>query len=147
MKLRRALRELHARTGLFDQLLRFAAVGIASNLALYLLYILATVLGVEHKLAMTMLFALGALQTFIANKTWSFRHRGLYSTALIRYCLVYILAYAINLAAMVELVDRLGYSDRLVQGAMIVVVAVFLFGAQKYWVFREKNSRFPMEHS
>jgi putative flippase GtrA len=147
MKLRRALRELHARTGVSGQLLRFIVVGVASNLMLYLLYILATVLGVEHKLAMTMLFALGALQTFVANRSWSFRHQGLYSSALIRYGLAYVLAYAINLAAMIELVDRLRYSDRLVQGAMIIVVAVFLFGAQKYWVFREKDSRFPMEHS
>jgi putative flippase GtrA len=96
---------------------------------------------------MTMLFGLGMLQTFLANKYWSFQHRGYLSASFFRYLLIYVFAYAINLAAMIELVDRRGYSDRIVQGVMIVVIAGLLFGAQKFWVFRERDARTPERHS
>jgi hypothetical protein len=34
------------------------------------------------------------------------------------------------------LVDRHGYPHQLIQGAMIVLLAMMLFLAQKFWVFR-----------
>lgn len=118
------------------QLLRFAFVGVASNAVLYFLYLFATSLGVEHKLAMSGLYLLGVLQTFVLNKSWSFRHSGRTTSTLLRYFVVYLLAYVVNLGVMIVLVDLRGYSDRIVQGAMIIVVAMLLFFAQKYWVFR-----------
>lgn len=125
------------------QFVRFLIVGAASNVLLYVLYILATSQGIGHKTAMSVLYMLGVLQTFVANRSWSFDHRGRGTSALMRYLVAYLLAFCLNFGVMYAFVDRLGYSDKLVQGCMIVVVALLMFLAQKYWVF--KSDRKPSE--
>lgn len=123
------------------QLLRYGIVGVASNAVGYLLYLAITAAGMEHKLAMTLLYAVGVAQTFIFNKRWSFRHAGAHGTTFFRYCIAYALGYVINLAALFILVDRLGYAHQLVQGVMILALAAMLFMLQKFWVFRSTSSQ------
>lgn len=120
-----------------DQFVRYAIVGVASNAAVYFLYLVVTWFGVAPKAAMTSLYLLGVLQTFVANKSWSFRFDGAARPALVRYATAYTLGYAINLLALILLVDQFGLPHQLVQGAMILVVAVLLFLAQRYWVFHQ----------
>jgi putative flippase GtrA len=129
------------------QFVRFIIVGLASNAVLYLLYLAATSAGVGHKTAMTILYFLGVLQTFLANRTWSFRYRSGNTGALVRYLIVYLLAYLLNLGVMYTMVDRLGYSDKLVQGGMVVIVAVIMFLSQKLWVFRSRRTPSGVEPS
>ncbi|NYH19853.1 GtrA family protein [Paraburkholderia bryophila] len=117
-------------------------VGIASNAVLYVLYLAATSMGIGHKVAMTCLFALGIVQTFFFNKNWSFQHSGQNGSTFIRYLAAYCAAYGINLAAMLIFVDRYHVSDRLVQAVMIVVVAAFMFVAQRLWVFPASSRSF-----
>lgn len=117
------------------QLVRYLVVGIGSNALLYLAYLALTAVGMDPKLAMTLLYALGVIQTFVFNKHWSFRHVGKHGPAFVRYGLAYALGYIVNLSALMLLVDQMGLSHQWVQGAMIVVVALLLFLAQRYWVF------------
>ena len=46
-----------------QQFVRYALVGLAANFVLYLAYLALTWLGMGHKTAMTLLYALGVLQT------------------------------------------------------------------------------------
>jgi putative flippase GtrA len=117
------------------QLLRYAIVGATSNVVCYLIYLGLTRLGLGPKLSMTVLYCVGLLQTFVFNKKWTFEHGDSHSTVFVRYCIAYALGYAINVAVLLVLVDTLGYPHQLVQGAMILLLAVMLFLAQKYWVF------------
>jgi putative flippase GtrA len=41
----------------------------------------------------------------------------------------------------------LGYSHLIVQAIAIVVIALLLFLAQKFWVFRVQGASFPYERS
>ncbi len=118
------------------QLLRYAVVGVASNLLCYALYLGLTWLGMNPKLAMSILYGLGVLQTFFANKQWTFEHGGAKGAVFYRYCTAYGLGYVFNLAVLYLLVDRMGYPHQLIQAGMIVVLAACLFLAQKFWVFR-----------
>jgi putative flippase GtrA len=127
------------------QFLRYAVVGLASNAILYAAYLALTGMGMEVKLAMTLLYALGVAQTFFFNKNWSFRHSGTHGPAFVRYCISYGLGYVVNLAALFVLVDRLGYPHQIVQGAMVLSIAVMLFLLQKFWVFR-LNTTLPTVH-
>lgn len=122
------------------QLFRYAVVGLASNALLYGAYLALTRLGVEPKLAMTLLYAAGVAQTFLFNKRWSFRHGGTHGPAFVRYCAAYALGYGINFVALLLLVDRLGYPHQLVQGVVVVSLALMLFSLQKFWVFRQAPS-------
>ena len=118
------------------QFVRFGIVGLASNLLLYLFYFGITSLGVGYKLAMSFLYIIGVLQSFILNKSWTFNHKGYLSDTFIRYIVIYGAGYLINLSALVIFVERFGYPHQCVQGAMIPLVAVLLFVMQKIWVFR-----------
>lgn len=118
------------------QFIRFGIVGVCSNLLLLLLYLLLTRVGVGHKSAMTVLYVVGVLQTFVFNRRWSFNHEGSVSIALRRYCIVYALGYLFNLGMLFVLVDRLGLPHEVIQACLILVLAVLLFLGQKYWVFR-----------
>ena len=119
------------------QFFRYALVGLASNALLYAIYVVLTRIGIEPKLAMTLLYVAGVAQTFAFNKRWSFRHSGTRVPAFARYCAAYLLGYALNFLALLILVDRLGYPHQLVQGVMVLALAVMLFVLQKFWVFRD----------
>jgi putative flippase GtrA len=121
------------------QLSRYALVGLASNAAGYLLYLLFTYAGMGHKTAMSLLYAVGVLQTFYFNRGWSFAHDGRVSTAFVRYVTAYALGYVFNLAMLMLLVDQWGWPHQWVQAAMIFVLAGMLFLLQRYWVFRSSQ--------
>ncbi|MBB1127106.1 GtrA family protein [Thiospirillum jenense] len=117
------------------QFSRYAIVGIISNAIGYLLYLLLTSVGIGHKLAMTLLYVIGVLQTFYFNRNWSFKHQGESRSAFLRYLVSYALGYLLNLSVLYIAVDLFGLSHQIVQGGMIVTLALMLFLLQKYWVF------------
>jgi putative flippase GtrA len=120
------------------QLIRYGIVGVLSNAVAYLLYLGITAAGMEHKLAMSLLYALGVAQTFVFNKRWTFGHDDENRPAFVRYCIAYAFGYVVNLLALYVLVDRLGYAHQIVQGVMIFGLAIMLFLMQKYWIFRRR---------
>lgn len=122
------------------QVLRFGVVGAFSNIVLFLLYLLFTFLGVGHKSAMTMLFAIGAAQTFFFHKLWTFEDGGVFGAKFAKYLLAYFSAYVINLTALLVFSDCLGYRHQTIQGSMVFILAIFLFAIQRYWVFQDKSS-------
>ena len=123
------------------QLSRYAVVGLASNAVGYLLYLLATWLGVGPKTAMTLLYLLGVLQTFVFNKRWSFRFVGAAAPAFVRYGIVYVLGYAINFLVIMLLVDQAKLPHQWVMAGLILFMAFFFFVGQKFWVFRQTPAR------
>jgi len=127
--------------GAFGQFLRYATVGLISNVALYLAYLGLTALGLNYKIAMTLVYVVGVLSTFIVNRVWSFNHKGMVHAALVRYVIAYVLGYLLNLALLWFAVDRLHLPHQGVQAAAIVVVATCLFLMHRYWVFAPINVR------
>lgn len=119
------------------QFIRYVVVGLASNATIYVGYLLLTRFGMGPKLAMSLLYGVGVVQTFVFNKKWSFRFEGAATPALVRYATVYAVGYVINFFALMLLVDQAKLQHQLVQGVMIFVVAMMLFVAQRYWVFRQ----------
>lgn len=124
------------------QLIRYGIVGVASNVVGYLLYLAITVAGMEYKLAMTLLYAVGVAQTFIFNKRWTFRSNDSTGSALVRYIVVYALGYLINYAVLFLLVDEAGMPHQLVMAGLFVLMALYFFVAQKFWVFRKRAPAF-----
>jgi len=125
-------------TRTLQQLVSFGAIGVASNAALYVLYLALTKFGVGPKTAMTAVFILGVCVTFALNRRWTFRHEGALGRSAVRYAGAYVLAYAINVAALALLVDGAGLPHRAVMLGLIVVTAGLIFAAQKLWVFPVK---------
>ncbi len=118
------------------EILRFGAVGLGSNALLYLLYLAATAVGIEPKVAMSLLYVVGVLQTFVLNKQWTFRHEGHVRRTAIRYWVAYAALYLANVVLLIVFVDMAGLDHRIVQGVLILVIGLVLFALQKYWVFQ-----------
>ena len=117
------------------QAMRFFVIGSASNLIIYILYILLTSAGMGPKLAMSILYFIGTIQTFIFNKRWTFSHHGHHTKSFWRYVIVYATGYIANLTILKIFVDKLHYPHAIVQGATIILLAIGMFGSQKLWVF------------
>ncbi len=117
------------------QLIRYGLVGLASNLTIYIIYLLITYLGVEPKKAMTVLYVIGAFIGFVSHRRWTFTHRGTLIGSGARFFMAHLFGYMINFIILLTFVDRFGYSHQWVQAAAIIVVAGFLFVAFRYFVF------------
>lgn len=133
--------ESHGRS--VKQLLRFTAVGFASNVVGYLLYLVITHLGATPKLAMTVLYGVGVFMGFVGNQKYTFAHQGEPMATGWRYVMAHCIGYLINFAAQIIIVDHLGYAHQLAQAFGICLVAVFLFVVFKYFVFVSTDKTEP----
>ena len=120
---------------LHKQFIKYAVVGLVSNVLLYLGYLLLTAFGMGHKVAMTLLYAVGVSQTFVFNRSWTFGDQGIAARSFVRYVMVYVWGYFVNLIALLVLVDYLEFPHEIVQGCMILLLAAMLFLLQRFWVF------------
>jgi putative flippase GtrA len=121
--------------GSFAQLIRYTFVGVVSNSAGYLIYLLITYLGGTPKITMTLLYGVGASIGFIGNRNFTFAHKGSLLDLGIRYFIAHFFGYFINLIILIIFVDQFGYSHQWVQAVAIFVVAGFLFIVFKFFVF------------
>lgn len=126
--------------GSLSQLTRYAFIGIVSNLAGYLAYLLITYLGVAPKSAMTLLYGVSAAIGYVGNRNLTFAHEGSLLGSGIRYFGAHCFGYCINLALLIIFVDKFGYAHQLVQAIAIFVVAGFLFTAFKFFVFQDRKA-------
>lgn len=124
---------------IIKQLVRYGVVGISANTLSFVLYLALSWLGMGHKSAMTILFGVGVAQTYVFNRGWSFSDDGAQGPTLGRYCIAYGLCYLINLLALYVFVDTFGYPHQVVQGIAVLSLAMVLFLALKYWVFRSQE--------
>lgn len=121
------------------QLIRYAIVGLASNLAGYLIYLLLTALVLPPKLAMTLLYTTGALIGFFGNRRFTFRHQGSLARATLAYIIVHTVGWMMNYALLHTFSDQMGFPHQLVQAVAIFIVAAYLFVAMRYIVFPAKT--------
>lgn len=117
-------------------LLRYGIVGLASNGAGYLAYLGLTAVGLPPKLSMTALYATATAIAFFGNRRFTFGDDGRIGPAALRFALVYLTGWVVNLCLLLVFVDHLGHPHWLVQGIAILVVAAMLFVLQRRFVFR-----------
>lgn len=128
---------------LFRQFLRYGAVGVVTNLILYLLFVVLNAVGLTPIWAMTASFAAGCVLTYFAHGRYSFRYGATNLALLVKYVFVYGSAYALNLTGLWFGTARLGLSPRLVQVAMVVLIGVYLFLLARFVVFRKPSPAVP----
>lgn len=122
------------------QLICYGVVGAISNVIIYFVYLLTTYLGVGPKIAMSLIYFIGALIGFAGNRKWTFAHRGDASSVALRYVWAHLFGYMLNFIILFTFVDCLGYAHQWVQAVAIIIVAGFLFVVFKYFVFCNKCS-------
>ena len=125
----------HKLTRLLKQVFRYSVVGILNNLWGYSIYLLVTWLGMDPKLAVSILYPVATVLAYFAHSKYSFKYPNWRPSAKFRFMLVQTVGYVVNVMMLSILVDGFGYPHQMVQAAAIFVVAGVLFVLLRYYVF------------
>lgn len=120
-------------------LIKFIIVGLSSNLFLYFIYLFFVNLGLDYKIAVSIIYIVGILYTYAINSVWTFGCNGDHRVLLIKYIFLYFFFYIINLSLLAILVDRMSLAHELVQGGLIFLISMLNFSIQKYWIFKTRS--------
>ena len=122
------------------EFVRYAVIGATTNVFGFLLYVLFTTLGISPVLTISIFYPIHIGLAFFLNKKWTFSHEGRISNSAVKYLIAYLGCYVLNVYVLKFFSAYLGYSHLIVQAIAILVIAILLFLAQKYWVFRVRSS-------
>ena len=120
------------------QAIRYALVGVVTNIALYIFYLVLTHFGFGSKRSMTVVYFFGAIVGFLGNRKWTFAYNKDFTGSAFRFTLAHIFGYCVNFLMLFIFVDCLQYSHQIVQAIAVGVVACFIFFISKYFIFRER---------
>ena len=119
------------------QFIKFGLVGVSNTLLTFLVYtLLLKVFDVWYLAASGIGFAVGAVNGFLLNHSWTFRGHAGGSLAALRWCVVQGCGLLVNLGVVYLMVEEVG-ADKLVgQAVATVIVVVLTFFANRAWTFR-----------
>ncbi|MES2888876.1 MAG: GtrA family protein [Pseudomonadota bacterium] len=121
------------------QVFRYGVVGVLNNLLGYLIYLVVTWLWLDPKVAITLMYPIGATTAYFGHAKYSFAYSGQTTHGIFRYILAHFIGYGVNIALLYVFSDRLMYPHQLVQAAAIFVVAGVLFLMFRYFVFPNRG--------
>lgn len=135
---RLAFAELHAlERSIVAQFVKFGIVGVSNTLLTFIVYtLLVKVFGVWYIAASAIGFAVGAVNGFLLNRSWTFRgHSGDGLTA-VRWTVVQGCGLGLNLVLIYLFVHHVGLDKLTGQACATLVVTVLTFLANRAWTFR-----------
>jgi putative flippase GtrA len=119
-------------------LVRFLAVGVANTLVgLSVIWIAREVLGAGTAMANAIGYCVGVMVSFVFNKRWSFSFRGDRWGALLRFLLVFAVAYAANLSAVLAAGSLSGSDSFWCQLCGVIPYTALFYLGCRWYAFRE----------
>jgi putative flippase GtrA len=117
--------------------LRFALVGVANTLiGLFAIYFCKWALGLGDATANVCGYVVGLAASFTFNRGWTFGHTGAVLPALMRFLLIFGLAYLLNLATVLVAIRWFNVNSYLAHAIGIVPYTVFFYLGSRYFAFR-----------
>jgi putative flippase GtrA len=125
---------------LLAQFWRFAAVGATNTAVTFASYAVALEAGAPYLVAGGVAFALGALNGFALNRTWTFVHSGRLAPAGARYLVVQLIGLGADLALLKLGVRELRLAHLPAQIAATPPVTLLTFVLSRTWTFRPASA-------
>jgi putative flippase GtrA len=122
------------------QWLRFVAVGVSNTLLSTLVFAALFHLGVHYLLASSVAFALGALNSYVLNRRWTFRSRERRAPELARFTCVQIVGLGVDLALLSGLVELAGIPHVVAQVLAFPAASVVMFALSRQWAFKSART-------
>jgi putative flippase GtrA len=116
--------------------LRFGAIGGLNNLLSYGAFVALTLAGMPPVFAVSITYATGMVVSYLANRSFTFRHSGSARRSVPRFIALNIAGYGLNVAILAVFVERIGGNPLVVQLVATVVVATGIYLGMRFWVFR-----------
>lgn len=120
---------------ILKQVVRYGVVGVLNNLLGYVIYLVVTWLWLDPKVAVTLMYPIGAATAYFGHAKYSFAYSGHTSHGVARYAFAHLIGYGANIGMLSLFSDHLGYPHQAVQAAAIFVVAGILYLLFRYFVF------------
>lgn len=120
---------------MLGQVFRYGVVGVLNNLLGYLIYLVVTWFWLDPKIAVTVMYPIGAVTAYFGHARYSFAYSGRTSHGIVRYVIAHLIGYGANIGMLYLFSDRLGYPHQLVQAVAIVAVAGILYMLFRCFVF------------
>lgn len=120
---------------LLAQVVRYGVVGVLNNLLGYLIYLVVTWAWLDPKVAVTLMYPIGAVTAYFGHAKYAFAYSGKASNGIARYVIAHLIGYGANIGLLYVFSDRLLFPHQFVQAVAIVVVAGILFLLFRYFVF------------
>jgi len=116
---------------------RFTLVGIAAACVhISIVWALITQLRIEALLANLVAFLTAFIISFTGQYLWTFRSSRNWQSALIRFFLISLFAFALNNMALITLLDLEFMSDSLAAILSACLIPVITYLAGRFWAFR-----------
>lgn len=120
------------------RLVRFLVIGAVNTSFSYVIYALLVLIGLHYSLATLISTILGIIFNFFTTGRIVFRNMD--NRRIIRFILVYVLTYLVNVLFLKGLVDGLSM-DKLLAGALVTLpVALLSYYLNSIWTFRDSKS-------
>lgn len=127
------------------RLVRFLVIGAVNTAFSYLIYALLVLIGLHYSLATLISTILGIIFNFFTTGRIVFCNMD--NRRIIRFILVYALAYLVNVLFLKGLVDVLRM-DKLIAGGLVTLPVAFLsYYLNSIWTFRDSASNEGASHA
>lgn len=118
-----------------SSLFRYILIGLSNNLWGYLTYLIMTFLGLSPKIALVILYPIGIVSAYLTHKKYSFKFYENHLAVKVKFLMVYILGFYLNLKILDLFFVHMGYPHQVIQGLSIGVVASLNYILLKFFVF------------
>jgi putative flippase GtrA len=122
------------------QLVRFGIVGCTNTLLSWCAYVLLVRAGVQFLAASGIAWILGALNSYVQNRRWTFRSRGRYAPELARFGAVQCAGLALDVVLLHALTRDAGINQLVAQAAVYPATTVMTFLLSRQWAFARVGS-------
>ena len=129
------------RSGKFLQFGKFLSVGLVNTLTgLAVIYLAKWYFHLGNVTANALGYAIGLVLSFILNSRWTFAYRGPNTSAIVKFLLVALFAYCMNLLTVLIAIHLIGLNDYIAQAMGIPPYTLTSYFMSKYFVFRVNSS-------
>lgn len=130
----------HARLMGKSTFLRFLAVGVVNTACgLVTIYALKAFAAWNDVPANMGGYAVGLTVSFVLNRQWTFAHRGAMAPALLRFLVVWVIAYGANLGLMLYLRDHWQVNAYLAHALATMPFTLLSFAGSRWFAFAQRD--------
>ena len=117
------------------QLVRFGVVGCSNTALSWCAYALLVRSGMHVLTASAVAWTLGAVNSYVLNRRWTFRSRGRWTPELVRFGAVQCAGLAMNLGLLAALTRDAGVAPLVAQALVYPVTTMATFALSRQWAF------------
>lgn len=125
---------------LIMQFFKFGIVGVMNTVSSWIIYYALVFVNINYLIATTIAYFISSIIGYCLNKVWVFKKKeDKKINSVIKYYIVYISSYFLNILCMYIFVDVLGVSKLIAPVLVLFITVPYNFLFSRLWVFKEKK--------